>query len=185
MKRIDGWDNIQAAGEFEALELGGHICKILKAESVTTSTKKEALQLYFDVAEGKQAGYFKKRFSEDNRQDRKWPNGGQYRQLTEGNSQRFFKGMIAAIEKSNPGFKWDWDEKKLEGKLFGGVFGREQYQAADGSLKFATKCFSIRSVDVVRAGVPVPQDKLAPGNHTVRDDDFTAMAPISDDDLPF
>ena len=71
--------------------------------------------------------------------------------------------MIENIEKSNEGFnfvKAGFDEKSLVGKLFGGVFGREQYKNQEGELKWATKCMSIRTVEKVREGIEAPADKL-------------------------
>ena len=35
----------------------------------------------------------------------------------------FSEAFITAIEKTNPGYKWDWDEKKLIGKNVIAVFG--------------------------------------------------------------
>ena len=70
------------------------------------------------------------------------------------------------------------------GKLFGGVFGREQYKGQDGKLKFATKCRSIRPVDKIREGVEVPADKLLPeenNNNFSNPNDYTN----TEDDLPF
>ena len=186
MQKINDWDNVQAAGEFERLELGGHVCKIFKAEETTTSKGSRALKLYFDISDGKQAGYFKKSFDGSTYADKKWPMGGTYMQLTEGKSASFFKGMITAIEKSNNGYKWAWDESTLKGKLFGGVFGREQYRnTSTGELKFSTKCMQIRSTEGIQ-DVPAPEDKLikessggyasAPLN--------SQFAPLDDDDGP-
>lgn len=159
MNKPTDWDSVQAAGEFEALELGGHVCKILRADIVTNSTGSQALRLYIDIADGKQAGYFKKQFNNSTFPDKKWPVGGQVRQNTEGKSLGFFKGLITSIEKSNPNYKWAWDETTLKGKLFGGVFGREQYRNQSGELKFSTKCVQVRSAEGIH-DVPAPEDKL-------------------------
>jgi len=105
-----------------------------------------------------------------------------YYQTIKGDSLQYFKGFILAIEKSNPGYKWDWDEKKLSGKLFGGVFGQEEFRAGDGSIKLATKCRWVRSVEQVREGVDIPDVKRL-NNLSI---DTTIWAPPDDDnDLPF
>lgn len=41
------------------------------------------------------------------------------------------------IESSNQGYKWDWNESSLRGKLFGGVFGEKEYEI-DGNTGFFT-----------------------------------------------
>ena len=71
--------------------------------------------------------------------------------------------MIENIEKSNPGYNFintGFNEQTLVGKLFGGVFGREQYKTQDGKLKFATKCRRITTVEKVKQGVEIPEDEL-------------------------
>ena len=58
-----------------------------------------------------------------------------------------FKGMLLNIEKSNSGYEWNWNEKSLEGKLFGGVFREEEYINRNGRLSTAVKLISIRPVE--------------------------------------
>ena len=165
MNKPQGYDEAQSyTGDFEALELGGHVCKVTGVKlEYTPNTNKEVLVLAFDIAEGEQAGYYQRRYDEDvkNNKQAKWK--GIYRQFTQGNSTPYFKGMIENIEKSHEGFnfvKAGFDEKSLVGKLFGGVFGREQYKNQEGELKWATKCMSIRTVEKVREGIEAPADKL-------------------------
>lgn len=165
MNKPQGYDEAQAyTGDFETLELGGHICKITGVKlEYTPNTSAEVLVIAFDIAEGKQAGFYQRKFDEARKSNSQAKWQGTYRQFTQGNSTPYFKGMIENIEKSNPGYSFvgtGFNEQTLIGKLFGGVFGREQYKDKDGSLKFATKCMSIRTVEKVRAGIEAPADKL-------------------------
>lgn len=65
--------------------------------------------------------------------------------------------------------------------LVGGVFGREQY-LKDGQLKMITKCVEFRSVEAIKAGVKVPEDKLIDDFSNGTDD----LVPVHDDgDSPF
>lgn len=181
MNKPQGYDEAQSyTGDFEALKLGGHICKIIDAIEGTTQNGNGYLDILFDIEEGEQAGYYAKRFEEMNKNGQaKWQ--GTYRQFTGGNSTPYFKGMIENIEKSNLGYKFNFDEKTLIGKLFGGVFGREQYKNQQGEIKFVTKCRTIRTVETIREGVDIPEDKLLPQE---QNNDF--FSPIDDDsDLPF
>lgn len=179
MKKPENWDSIQAAGEFEQLDLGGHVCVIKGAECKTTKSGREGITLYLDIAKGEQTGYYKAAFDRDTRENKKWPVGGQYFQLTDGTSEKFFKGMITSIEKSNPGYTWNWDEKTLKGKFIGGVFGREEYIGKnDGKPHMSVKCMSVRSIDGIEE-VAAPPDKLLSGNSS---SNYTST---SDDDLPF
>jgi len=184
MNKPQGYDEAQSyTGDFEALQLGGHICKIVDVKEGTTQNGNGYIDILFDIAEGEQTGYYAKRFEEMSKNGQaKWQ--GTYRQFTGGNSTPYFKGMIENIEKSNAGYKFDFNEQTLIGKLFGGIFGREQYKAQDGSLKFATKCRMIRTVEAVRNGVNVPEDKLL--KEEQQNDYFSPDSYDStDDDLPF
>ena len=143
--------------------------------------------LMIDVADGYHKGFFQQAFDRNTQSDKKWPNGGQYRQLTEGNSLPFFKGMITAIEESNAGFTFDFDEKKLAGKMVGCVVGREQYKKDNGELAFATKIMQIRSVEAIKAGVEPPEDKLLESQQTSSSAGFGFGTEVvfDDDDVPF
>lgn len=160
MNKPTGYDEATAfTGEFKSVTPGGHICKILGAKSEQSKSGKEQLVIMFDIAEGPDKGFYMDQFKrkQESNADAKWQ--GLYRQLTEGDSTKFFKGMITAIEKSNDGYKWDWKEESLKGKLFGGVFGQEEYEKQDGSIGVSTKCRFIRSVEQIRKGVEAPEIK--------------------------
>lgn len=188
MNKPQGYDEAQAyTGDFEQLELGGHVCKITEVKlEYTQNTNAEVLILAFDIAEGNQAGYYQRRYDEakKNNAQAKWQ--GIYRQFTQGNSTPYFKGMIENIEKSNPGYNFmntGFNEQTLVGKLFGGVFGREQYKTQDGKLKFATKCRSIRTIETIRNGIDVPEDKLLETEQ--QNNFFNPESYDTTDDMPF
>ncbi len=170
MKKSENWDSTQAyTGEFKNITPGGHICKIVQAKQDFTDDGRELLIILFDIAEGEFKDFYKDQFDikKAANAEAKWQ--GIYRQLTEGKSEPFYKGLITCIENSNPGYKWNFDENTLKGKLFGGVFGQEEYLNDKGETKLSTKCRFIRSVEAVRKGVQVPEIKKlqeAGGNTT-------------------
>ncbi len=184
MKKPQGYDAAPAyTGESQALPAGGYICKILKAEETNSQSNRPMLVILFDIAEGEHKDYYRQQFDriKQTSPDAKW--GGVFRQLTDGSSTPFFKGMITSVEVSNAGYKWDWDENTLSGKLFGGLFGREQYQSGAGELRWSTKCQNVRSVETIRTGnFEVPEDKPLSGQ-TAMPPGFTAAN--DDFDLPF
>ena len=60
------------------------------------------LVLAFDIDGGEFDGYFMNLYNRNvqaQHSDAKWPNSGVYRQLTEGDSAGYFKGMLVNIEK--------------------------------------------------------------------------------------
>lgn len=186
MNKPQGYDEAQAfTGDFENLPAGAYICTIQGAKLDETSTKRECLVLALDISEGEYTGYFKKRFDADSRSDRKWP--GTFRQITDGTSTPFFKGMITSIELSNTGYKWDFDETKLKGKKVGALFGREQYVNGSGELKWATKCQALRSVEAVKKGIEPPADKYlaqAAGSTAPINSSY-AQINVEEEELPF
>ncbi len=184
MKKVEGYDDAQIlTGEYENLEAGGYICKILDTKEKTSSTGKKMLSIVFDIAEGEHKDFYKRKFDNDTRIDKKWPTNGVYRQMLEGDKAAgYLKGLITSLEASNPKFKWEWDETKLKGLLFGGIFRREQYEANDGSLKFSTKLQFIRSVEKIKNGeFEVPSDKLLPS----KVDNAWTITEEDVNDLPF
>ena len=106
-----------------------------------------------------------------------------YHQTVRQDDLRYFKGFMTSIEASNPGFKWNWDEKKLAGKLFGGIFGEEEYEKQDGSIGTIVKCRFVRSVDAIREGkFKIPEIKrLQPSS--LNEPNYTTQDIL--DELPF
>ena len=188
MRKPMGYDEAAAfTGEFETIPPGGHVCVIKGVKIDKTPKDNEVMIVLFDIADGASNGYYSRLYERRKKQDSNfnWP--GVYRQLTEGNSLPFFKGMITSIEESNQGYKWDWNEHSLIGKYFGGVFGQEEYLGNDGKIKTSTKCMSIRSVQAVRDGVEPPQIKKYSGSNGYQADygDPNAFQQINDNDLPW
>ena len=191
MIKPKNWENTSAYGDFEPLELGGHVCRIIKVEETKSKTGKDMIVVYVDIAEGEQTGYFRKQFDENTTPDRKWPNGGTYYQLLEdadGNTNRGFKTIIESVKKSNGDFNEDaiWNENFCEffkGKYVGCVFGREQYLNRENKPKFATKIFNFRDVETIHKGVDVPEDKLLEPAQAPKG--FTNANSFADEDVPF
>lgn len=192
----DGYDSAATYGNYEKLSLGGHICKI-KTARIDTNEYGDTLVLAFDIAEGsKYDGFYQRNFLAQPFEGRKWK--GTYRIAIpdehpaeeDEKSVSIFKTAMEVIEKSNSGYSWNWDENSLKGKLFGGVFGRKEYDFDDkrGNNRhgFYTTCRYLRTVEEVKNGVDVPEDKLlnSPSKSTSSDSgEFVPMP--SDDDLPF
>lgn len=160
MQKPTGYDDAQAfTGESNTLPPGGYICRINGARSEKSKTGKDMLVISFDIVEGEYKGFYRMKFDEDKKKnpEAKWQ--GVYRQLTEGDSLSYFKGMIEAIQESNPGYSWNWDENSLKGLLFGGVFRGEEFLNTKGEIHIATKICFIRTVESVRKGIKIPEAK--------------------------
>lgn len=196
MEKFDGYDEIKIMEGSKAIVPGGYICKIIGAK-VEEYASCSILKVAIDIAEGEYQDVFKKRFESEKASNPavKWKgifdvfipkNDGSEK---DGYTKQNFKRFITSVEKSN-NYKWTWDESTLKGKLFGGVFGREEFTTDDGESKFACKCRFANSTDSIKTGnYKTPADKLlkTAGKATTAAidslDDFVEI--LSDGDVPF
>ncbi len=192
MKKPNNWEKTQAYGEFEPLELGGHICKIMQVEETVSRGGKDMLVISLDIAEGPQKDYYAEQYRKNFKPDKKW--GCVVYQLIEdadGNANRGFKTFVEAVGKSNPKFEesriWDTDDINpfFKGLLVGGVFGREQYKNQDGNLKWSIKCMQFRSVEDIKKGVEIPEDRYLKEEQKSGAFNINEFEEFNEDELPF
>lgn len=149
MKRIENWENIQESTSFKRLTPNGYIVKIFKVED---HPEKEYLKIYFDIVKGDDKGYFKKQYDDDKRKEKKWPNAGTFIRSYKDSAASMFKGFTNAVEKSNKGYKWDFDEKTLVNKIIGLIIADEQYQNQKGQVRVRNYVAAVRSVETIEKG---------------------------------
>lgn len=191
MKKFNGYDEIKAYQEKERLPRGAYILKILNAEEVTNSFG-TVLVFSFDIAEGEFKDFYRQDYNNQFQEDKKWK--GTYRlfEPREDGSQRDawtkskFKGVMTAFEESNPGYHFDWDEKKLVGKLIGGLFINKEWEMGDRSGWF-TSCERFVDIMSVRnEKYTMPADKPLKKEGTAAAQEFATMASDDEDaDLPW
>ena len=173
-----------------ALPAGGYVAQIQSArvESYHWGT---VLVIAYDVIEGEHKDHFRKQFEENNDPNRKWK--GTFR-LTVPNEKsqyfatekRTFNNFIFALEESNSGYHFDWDEKHLKGKFFGALVRNKEFLSDKNEKITTTECGGCTDIQSIRDGSFTPlKDKLlkegaAPAQIASAIDDIT-----DDDDLPF
>lgn len=174
MEPIKNFDKIPATGDFERLPAGGYVIKL---QAVTDVRDKSYLRIVFDIAEGPEAGRY---LNESEENDYRHSFVRSYKEKALG----MFKAFTEALEKSNPGYKWDWKEAALPGKLLGVVIGYEEYEANDGNVKERMRIASCISADRVRKGdFKVPDLKKLGG--TAPAPVVPGFTPVNDDNVPF
>lgn len=177
-------------GESEKLPIGGHICKIISARVEQARSGGDMLVLAFDINEGSPAdGFYKRAYdrAKGYRADAKWP--GVYRSTVtkqDGSTNPMFKGLITAIEKSNPSFVWGWDETALKGKFVGFNFGEEEYLNSQNEIRVNVKPRFPATVEDVRSGnmVAPALKKLGNKGEHIGGNSFTAVSP-AEEKLPW
>ena len=63
-----------------------------------------------------------------------------------------FEGNLWAVEQSNPGYHWDWDESKLRGKAVGINVRKALYRGQNGDVKETTEIAQLESIADVKDG---------------------------------
>lgn len=182
MKPIKDFDKVQASGDFERLPAGGYVIRIQSAKDDHPQGESEnsMLRITYDIAEGPEAGRYK-----DEEPDNAYRH--QFIRSYKEKALGMFKAFTNALEESNPGYKWDWKEAALPGKILGVVIGYEEYEANDGSVKERQRIASCISADRVRQGdYKVPElKKLAGSSKPAPGAVPTGFVPLQDDTLPW
>ena len=195
MKKFKGFES-KIMGDFEELPVGGYVCVIKAAEEVKSQNDNSSrLEIFIDIEEGEQKGYYAKLYKEDNREDKKWR--GKYVVFlprddgSEKDSwaKNRFNNLIGCIEDANPGYHWDWEESELRGKKIALVFRREEFKKTDGSTGWTVKPFKAITVGNCKDGKwgkyeDKPLNKNA--SSTYSSGGFQpSFDDITDDDCPF
>lgn len=166
IKKPQGYDEAAAyTGESQQLPKGKYECIIKQVTVQETKNGNQQFVILYDILAGDYKDFYKKLFDADKAQNpnsAKWR--GVYKQNMDGKGLPWFKGIITSIERSN-NFTFQWDkgdnEKTLQGKRFGGIFRRRQYETENGFRPIVTELFRIRSVAGL-AEAEVPEDELLP-----------------------
>ena len=148
------------------LPAGLYEAKIIQAKVERTQRGGEVLVIAYDIAEGDEKDFFKRDFdSRATDPNRKWR--GIYRLFlpTDDGSEQDERNKktlgtsIWAIEDSNDGFHFDWDERHLVGKAVGVNIRNKEYDF-NGITGWTTECGKLESVKDIRDGtVKVMKDR--------------------------
>lgn len=190
IKQFGDYATTQAISEGGALPKGGYVCKILNAQ-VVDGPNGQYIKIAYDIAEGDYQGYFRKLFDAKKDENKRWST---YYLLNvpkddgsenDARTKRTFKTFTNALEDSNEGYHFDWDETKFKDKLIGGLFRFEEYQRNDGKIGRSTKMGWTCSVPKIRSGnYKLPDDKLLkPAANTSTD--FMNIPANINEEIPF
>ena len=189
MKQFKGYERKEQI-EYEALPKGAYVLKLLNVKEEESKDKTGSyLKIAFDIAEGDYAGFYKRAFENDTREDKKWNNDAVlYITCPQDNSEQWivdnFNKFMTAVEDSNEGYHWGWDENTLKNKLVGAKFCIEQSEY-DGKIYDHTKAKWFIAAQKIRDGKfgKLPNDKLI---EAPKDMGFVNVPEnITDEELPF
>lgn len=164
IQRPTNWSEVKEPTDRKQLPADAYVCRIDRVQ-ISTNDYGDQLNVLFDIAEGDYRGFFAEDYKATLREDKKWK--GVYRIWLPKNdgsekdewSKSSLKGFTTAVERSNPGYAWNWDEQSLCGKLIGILFRNVEWEW-DGKTGWAVKPFCAMTADKVRSGeYSVPADK--------------------------
>lgn len=198
MKKYAGYEAKKSEAAGAALPAGGYVAKIMGAE-VKEYDWGDVLVISFDIAEGEHKDFFAKRWKADENSDfeRKWK--GVFRLNIPSDKSRYpdsdkrnFNNCMWAVENSNKGYTWNWDESTLKGRMLGVLFRNREWEM-NGNTGWTTECCSVTSVGDIRGGTfSTPKDKplkkstgAAPAAKSPAETAKEVADIISDDELPF
>lgn len=172
MRPFKDYETTQTISGTKQLPVGAYICTILKAEEKVYSSSKgewHKLEISFDISEGENKDFYAADYRAQTGEDKRWkgvirlnvPNDDGTEQ--DNWSKRSFKTNMEAIEDSNSGYHWDWNEAQLKNKTVGIVFRSEEWEF-NGKHGWRTAAYKlIPTADVKSGNYKLPDPKPLKG----------------------
>lgn len=198
MKQFNSYANATVYTEGgNRLPVGGYVLSIKKVKYQNGQNgNSDSITIAFDIAEGDQKDFFANQFAANTQEDKKWKgtvniwvpkDDGTEK---DGWTANRFRTIVNAIEESNPGYSWDWDEQKWVGKKIGGIF-QEINTVIEGKpityVGLTDK--GIRPVEVIRSGKFKQLDPInkngASSSNAPKPDVNSFINAGTDEDIPF
>ena len=195
MKQYEGFKSEASGKKYPMLPAGTYVAGI-KNVKIDGDEPDQQLVLRLDIIEGEYAGYYTKRYENDSQgagYDQQYqakykgdlriqvPNPDNTKRSHPEWDVRTFNNAIYCIEQSNPGYKWDWDEKKLKGKTVGINVREGTY---NGNVY--TQIGRLEVAEDVRRGIVETMKPKKPSGQTVTGVDAqTGFTGVETDELPF
>ena len=190
IEKFKDFDSVKSYGDFRQLPKGGYVL-VIKNASIEQNTNGKYIRISCDIAEGDYKDFFIADYRAQNGEDKKWrcnyllnipKDDGSER---DGWAKRSFKTFTDALEDSNSGYHFDWDEQKFKGKLIGGLFNIRQYKSRNGDVRESTNLKRICTVAMIREQTyKLPNDDLLKEERTASSGDAPWMD-IPETEAPF
>ena len=197
IKKFGDYEKTQGYQDRPQLPTGGYVMKIMGAE-VKENSVGQYVQVSMDVAEGQYKDFFAADYRAQQPQDSRekiWhcayflnvplDDGSE----KDGWTKRKFKTFTEALEASNDGYHFDWDEKKFKGLIIGGLFNMREYKTRDGNVGRSPNLAQVTSVEKIRTGkFKIPKDQLINGGQSgapAPADAQGGYTVVNDEELPF
>lgn len=204
IKQFSGYEDAKKAAHYvpgERLPKGAYVCQILgvKFENGTEAANgkkySDRLIVQFDIVEGEYQSFFRNQYDNNHSENKKYKGRTTvYIPRDDGSKEDSwtktdFAKWTNALEDSNVGYSWDWDESKWKNKLIGIVFGETGTIIEGKEVLFTEARFPV-SAETVRSG-NAPEAKFRAKNGYGEQHDSSGMTDFMnipdgiEEDLPF
>ena len=184
----------QKGGFLTVPPAGSYVADIRNVNLIepTDRNPRTVIELIIDIAEGEYTHRYKDLFDEQKNRFGDANYRGSFR-ITVPTEQdddednwikRKFEDQMWAIQESNPGYAWDWDEKKLKLKKVG-ISVRNRVYEYNGKVRTTTEIGRLEIVDDVRAGKIKPMADRDQTNKNKSDDTQGFTDVSADTEVPW
>jgi hypothetical protein len=186
-------DGVQGYQDRETLPLGngGYVVRIMGAVEKQNRVG-SYLEVSCDIAEGEYKDFFTRDYKAQTGDNKRWrcikfvnlPNDDGSEK--DGWTKSHLKTFMDALEGSNPGYHWDWNEANLKGKLVGGLFREEEYLGrTDNNVYTSVRLASWPTVEKIRTGKFKPLKKKCLKGDAYESPSTPGFTAVDDEELPF
>lgn len=139
MKPIKNYDQIKT-DNFQRLPIDAYVCKILGVDQKTGDFG-NYIEVSLDIAEGDYTDYFIEDWKNQDREDKWWKCTYRLYEVKDDGTKedagraKKLKTFTTALEDSNNGYRWDWDESKWKGLKIGMIFRDKQTWKKEKDIK--------------------------------------------------
>ena len=193
INRYNGYAPAPVSTKPDCLPAGAYEAIIKGARVEQTQWGGQRLILALDVTEGEHKGHYQKMFDYDSANGNftpKWkgtiriniPSGdGSEKDAW---TKKLFEGAIYAIEKSNPGYTFDFDEGTLKGKAVGINVRNKEWEYND-MTGWTTEIGRLEVLDDVKQGKVKAMKDRPLQNKPQTADEAAGFTAVETDNLPF
>ena len=159
-----GFEEKNAAPFITLPPAGAYVAKIMavRIKDAEPNFPRDTIEIMIDIDEGEYAGRYTEAYNDQKERlgSDKAKYKGIYRLIPpmDGDDdwrKRVFERAMWCLAESNPGFHWDWDEKKLQGKMIG-INIRKRLYNYNGQDRETTEIGQFEVVQDVRDGKVKP-----------------------------
>jgi len=156
----EGYEGKKSSNFIDLPPVGAYIGEIQAAREAEQNGR-PVVELFMEITEGEYANRFHEVYED---QKERFGDNVKYKGIfrlvpyMEGDEdwrRKVFEENLWAVEQSNPGYKWDWDEKKLKGKKVG-ISIRKRLYTYNGKDRETTEIGRLESIEEIKAGKVKP-----------------------------